>query len=98
VNEQRQLGVAVVCLDGHGDSEGSGASAFEWEYTQRQKALFDILHRVHRYARAYVRTGSASGDLSRELALLKQRMSEHCDERVWEAAARTVAIVESALA
>lgn len=47
-DEHKQGGNSIRCIDCSGGSSPTGAPMFLWEYTSRQKDLFDIMHRVHR--------------------------------------------------
>ncbi len=100
MDEHRQQGDPVLSPECQGLLERSATSMFSWDYSSKQKALFDIVHRVHRYTRAYVRRGTDFQNLSRELAGAEQYMVTHppenkYEEQAWEVAERIIVLVKT---
>ena len=102
IDEHKQGGNSIRCIDCSGGFSPTGAPMFLWEYTPGQKGLFDIMHRVHRYGRACARYGTDSENLSLELAAMKSFMDRNhvtakYDKFAWTVAERMVEIVENNL-
>ena len=100
VNEHKEGGSSIRCIDCSGGSSAGGAPIFLWEYTPRQKDLFDIMHRVHRYSRACVRYGTDSDNLSRELAIITRFMNDNhpttkYEKQAWTVAEKIIEITEN---
>jgi len=71
---------------------------FRWEFSTTQCALEDILHRVSRYHRRFVRAGEAAEELRREFQALRRFLDSHSpvsaqDEAYWELAHRMMTLV-----
>ncbi len=91
IQEHQAEGGVMRFPDCRGGSGANGAPAFIWDYTPRQKALFDIVHRVHKHTLAHARRGTSADELSRELADMTTFMAEHPPESIYEERAWTVA-------
>ena len=100
--EEQSKGLPIVVLRAKERSLSHAGAPFEWDFSDVQRELADILHRVSRYWRRYVRNGSDYDKLCTEVnavsCFLGRRAPSSPEERAWWGLAeRTLCAVDRAI-
>lgn len=87
VEEEKMKGLPIRLLCAEERSSSIEEAPFEWSFSDTQRQLADILHRVSRYWRRYVRHGTEHDELRVELNAASTFLCSHTpsspEERAW---------------